>query len=137
MNPCRLPIPALLLTAGALACATAESGPRVEIVSPANESEAGADVLVQLRVTGAMTVPADGSRREGEGHHHLFVNVDPTHADSIIPRTAGTHHLGTGADTIRVTGLPPGRHRLIAVFAYGDHVPIRAVAADTAFVTVR
>lgn len=137
MTPSRLLIPLLLMAAWPLACATAESAPRVEIVTPADDAEVGADILVQLRVTGAMTVPADGSRREGEGHHHLFVNVDPSHPDSIIPRTAGIHHLGTGADTVRVSGLPPGRHRLIAVFAYGDHVPIRAVAVDTSFVIVR
>jgi hypothetical protein len=109
----------------------------VEIVSPRDNAETSGEVLVRLSVTGATAVLADGSRREGEGHHHLFVDVDPTAADSVIPRTTGVYHLGTGADTLRLTGLAAGAHRVIAVFAWGDHVPNPAVAADTVSFVVR
>jgi hypothetical protein len=128
----------LLVVPAVVACeraATPSVG--VEIVSPRDNAETAPDVLVELRVSGARAVLADGSRKEGEGHHHLFVDVDPTHLDSIIPRTPGIFHLGTGGDTLRLTGLTPGAHRVIAVFAYGDHVPIQAVAADTVTFTVR
>jgi len=109
----------------------------VRIVSPASGDTVGPDVLVRLAVTGARAVPADGSRREGEGHHHLFVDADPTPSDSVIPKLEGIYHIGTGADTLRLSGLTPGRHRLIAIFAFGDHVPMPGVAPDTSWIFVR
>lgn len=106
------------------------------ILSPADGDTVGTEVLVTLGVTGARAVPADGMRREGEGHHHLFVDADLTPPDSIIPKTEGIHHIGSGADTLRLVGLAPGTHRLITRFAYGDHVPMAGVATDTIWILV-
>jgi len=118
---------------------TATVAPAVEvrIVSPISGDTVAPDVLVRLGVNGAKLVPADGSRREGEGHHHLFVDADPTPSDSVIPKLEGIYHIGTGADTLRLTGLAPGPHRLIAIFAFGNHVPMPGVAPDTAEIFVR
>ena len=44
--------------------------------------------------------------------------------------------MGTGDSTLIVQDLPPGRHRLIAVLALGDHVPLDPWVVDTVFVTV-
>ncbi|MGE0553378.1 MAG: DUF4399 domain-containing protein [Gemmatimonadales bacterium] len=109
----------------------------VRIVSPATGDTVGPELLVRLSVSGARAVPADGSRQDGEGHHHLFVDADPTPGDSVIPKLEGIYHIGTGADTLTLSGLAPGRHRLIAIFAFGDHVPVPGVAPDTAWIVVR
>lgn len=106
------------------------------ILAPADGDTVGSEFLLRLGVTGARAVPADGMQREGEGHHHVFVDADLTPADSAIPKTAEIHHIGSGADTLRLTGLAPGRHRIITRFAYGDHVPMPGVATDTIWVTV-
>ncbi len=107
------------------------------ILRPADGDTVPSEILVQLSVTGAQAVPATGIRVEGEGHHHLFVDADLTPADSAIPKTDGVYHIGSGADTLRVTGLAPGTHRIITRFAYGDHVPMPGVGTDTIWVTVR
>ncbi|HEX5005202.1 MAG TPA: DUF4399 domain-containing protein [Gemmatimonadales bacterium] len=108
-----------------------------QILSPADGDTVSAEVLVRLGVTGARAVPADGTRLEGEGHHHLFVDADLTPADSAIPKSDGIYHIGSGADTLRLQGLAPGTHRLITRFAYGDHVPMAGVATDTIWIVVR
>lgn len=107
------------------------------VVSPADGDTVSADVVVRLSVTGARVVPATGIRVDGEGHHHLFVDADLTPADSAIPKTDGVYHIGSGADSLLLQGLAPGSHRIIARFAYGDHVPMPDVATDTIWVVVR
>ncbi|HMU61452.1 MAG TPA: DUF4399 domain-containing protein [Gemmatimonadales bacterium] len=109
----------------------------VQILAPANGDTVPPDVVVRLGVTGERVVPATGIRVEGEGHHHLFVDADLTPADSIIPKTGGIYHIGSGADSLLLQGLAPGTHRIIARFAYGDHVPMPNVATDTIWVVVR
>ena len=109
----------------------------VHILAPANGDTVPPDVVVRLGVTGERVVPATGIRVEGEGHHHLFVDADLTQADSIIPKTGGIYHIGSGADSLLLQGLAPGTHRIIARFAYGDHVPMPNVATDTIWVVVR
>jgi hypothetical protein len=131
----------LLLLPLPTACAERPS-PRVplaevEILAPADGDTVPPDFVVRLGVTGQKVVPATGIRVEGEGHHHLFVDADLTPADSIIPKTEGIHHIGSGADSLLLEGLAPGTHRIIARFAYGDHVPMPGVATDTIWVVVR
>jgi len=116
------------------------AGPRVQIVSPARGAVVSGSVLVALRASpGLRVVPADGLRKAGEGHFHVLVDVGPPGGDSVIRTGPGIYHLGKGTDTITVSlaGLAPGTHHLIAVFAYGDHLPLKEVAADTARIVVR
>lgn len=112
---------------------------RVEIVLPTDgDTVVGSDVHVILRAYGVKVAPALGERVEGEGHHHIFVDKDVTPpGDSIPKEVAGIIHLGTGAEEFTVKGLAPGAHRLIAVFAWGDHVPIPDVATDTVHIHVK
>jgi hypothetical protein len=109
----------------------------VHILAPADGDTVSPDVVVRLGVTGERVVPATGIRVEGEGHHHLFVDADLTPADSTIPKAEGIYHIGSGADSLLLPGLAPGTHRIIARFAYGDHVPVPEVATDTIWVVVR
>jgi hypothetical protein len=46
-------------------------------------------------------------------------------------------HLGTGGTEHTFTGVAPGPHRIIAVVAYGDHVPMASVKADTVNIVVK
>lgn len=113
-------------------------GPRAIIVSPADGDTVGPEVRVTLRAEGVHVVPADGMRVLGQGHHHLFVDTDPTPAGLPIPAgVPGIVHIGTGDSAWTLSGLAPGAHRLIAVLAYGDHVPMTGVAPDTVRIVVR
>jgi len=109
----------------------------VSILAPAEQDSTARDVLVRLGVAGARAVAADGRHVEGEGHHHLFLDVDPSPLGQPIPKGDAIFHLGSGADTLRLTGLAPDPHRLIAVFASGDHVPMPAIRLDTVHFIVR
>ncbi|HXV86951.1 MAG TPA: DUF4399 domain-containing protein [Gemmatimonadales bacterium] len=111
---------------------------RAVIVQPAAGDTVGPDVTVMLGAEGVQVMAADGQRVEGQGHHHLFIDVDLTPMDSVIPAgVAGIVHIGTGASESTVTGLRPGSHRIIAVLAYGNHLPMQGVATDTVTVVVR
>lgn len=118
--------------------ATAEA-PRAEIVHPADgDTVTGPNVHVQLAAHGVRVAAALGERVEGEGHHHLFVDKDVTPPGDTIPKQVdGIIHLGTGAEEFEVKDLGPGAHRIIAVLAWGDHVPMEGVAADTVRIYVK
>jgi hypothetical protein len=112
---------------------------RVEIVAPADgDTVVGPEVEVVLRAVGVRVAPALGERVEGEGHHHLFVDTEVTPPGDTIPKDVpGIVHLGTGAERFVVKDLAPGPHRIVAVFAWGDHVPIPDVAPDTVRIVVQ
>lgn len=112
--------------------------PAVSITDPVDGAEVGRDVRVVLGADGVDVVPASGAREPGRGHHHLFVDVDLTPAGEPIPGdVAGIIHIGTGAAEHVLEGLAPGEHRVIAMLAHGDHVPMEGVATDTVRFVVR
>lgn len=111
--------------------------PAVMIVSPQDGDSTGPRIVIRLTATGVRVVPASGQRVPGEGHHHVFVDTDPSAPDSVIRTGRGIFHLGSGVDSLVVDSLAPGEHRLIAVFAGGDHVPMVEVRPDTTKVVVR
>jgi hypothetical protein len=82
-------------------------------------------------------VPATGMAVAGEGHHHVYLDVDPPTEPGAILTGPGIFHLGKGVDSLRLDSLAGGSHRLIAVFAAGDHVPMAAVRRDTVRFVVR
>lgn len=109
----------------------------VEIIEPSDGDTVAADLRVVLRAQGVVVEAALGERVEGSGHHHIFVDTDVTPWGEPIPKQVeGIIHLGTGASEFTIKELAPGEHRLIAVLAYGDHVAMEGVAADTARVLV-
>lgn len=133
LMPTRPLLLALLVTACARDTAPPPpAGPPVgvEILAPMPVSLVGDSLMVRLGATGAKVVAATGTRVEGEVHHHLFVDVDVTPEGAPVPKAEGIYHLGDGADSIRIA-LAPGRHRLIAVLAWGDHVPVAGASRDT------
>lgn len=108
---------------------------RVFFVAPTEGMLAGDTVHIQLGAEGLKIVAATGKRVEGEAHHHLFIDTDPTADTVMIPKNDAIRHLGTGADTISLV-LTPGKHRIIAVAAWGDHVPVAGAVRDTVMVEV-
>lgn len=113
-------------------------GPRVWISAPAEgDTITGGSVEVKMNVDGVTVVPAAMERVEGQGHLHLFLDRDVTRPDVPIPVDPTIVHLGTGATNHVFTTLSPGAHRIIAVFAYGDHTPMASVATDTVNIIVK
>ena len=115
------------------ACAT--ETPRVELLGPDGSLTAGDSLTVRFAAVGIAIVPATGTAVAGEGHHHLFIDRDPTPDGEVFPKGDGIVHLGTGADSVRLA-LAAGTHRLIAVLAGGDHVPVAGAGRDTLEVVV-
>jgi hypothetical protein len=108
---------------------------RVFFVAPAEGMQAGDTVRIQLGAEGLKIVAATGQRVEGEAHHHLFIDTDPTADTMMIPKNDAIRHLGTGADTVSLV-LAPGKHRIIAVAAWGNHVPVAGAMRDTLMIEV-
>jgi hypothetical protein len=110
----------------------------VQIEAPQDGAVIQSDSLrVQLSASGIEIVPADGSPTPGRAHHHIFLDADLTPADEPIHAgMEGVFHLGTGDSNITLHNLTPGRHRLIAVLALGNHVPVQPWAVDTVYFSV-
>lgn len=131
--------PALLLAACArgeqlpddTATAAVAAPPGVQILSPQNGDSVTLPVTIRLGASGVTVVPATGVREEGKGHHHLIVNNEAPSDTLPLPQPPVAWHLGNGASEKVLDSLPPGPHRVIAIFAWGDHVPMTGVARDT------
>lgn len=130
----------LLAWAGLLVlggCAGEPEPPSVEIRTPADGAAvSGPSVRVELAARGIEIAPAT-SRRSGTAHHHLFIDREATRPGDTIPvGVRGVVHLDRGETDYIVMGLSRGSHRLIALLADRDHVPLDPPAADTARITV-
>ncbi len=150
----RLGVLASLVAAGggAAACAPGEpapsdsssaapavsESPAVQILSPADGDSVSLPFTLTLGATGVEVVAATGQRETGKGHHHLVIDADAPENDTLpLGQPPAVIHLGTGATERALDSLPPGPHRIIAVFAWGDHVPMAGVKRDTVTVVVR
>lgn len=117
--------------------ANAAAVPAVEILAPMEGDSVSLPFTIRLAATGITIAPATGSREDGIGHHHLLVDVDPTGDGEPVPAAPGYVHLGSGVSEYVVDSLPPGEHRIIAIVAWGDHVPVTGAVRDTLRVVVR
>ena len=136
-------IPRLALALGTAALlpgaaqAQATSGAKVKITAPLNGATVSGPVKVTLAATGVEIVPAT-VERPGTGHHHLFVDRDVTPGNDTIPRgVTGIIHLGRGQTEFVLDSLKPGPHRVIAVVAAWNHVPLQPLVVDTVRFTVK
>ncbi len=139
------PTPPALLACVLLTACSGEAPPppppppaTVSIDVPTAGLVSAADSLrVRLSSSSIEIVPADGEPTPGRAHHHLFLDMDVTPPGEPIPKQVqGITHLVTGAAEFTLKRLSPGQHRLIAVLALGDHVPLEPSAVDTVFFTV-
>jgi hypothetical protein len=113
--------PAAAAPAPAPAAAPATAG--VAIVSPKDNDTTGADVTVVLSKEGPVSIEkASGTKAEGVGHYHLFLDTAAVADGQVIPPTTKHMvHIGTGDSTYTFKGLTPGQHEIVAVIGYGDH----------------
>lgn len=118
--------------AAAQSSAPAPAAVHVRIVLPKGSSTVtGPSVHVVLEAQGIEIAPA-AEHRAGTAHHHLFLDTDVTAADAAIPMgTPGVVHLGKGQSEYSFEGVAPGTHRLIAVLADPNHIPLKPLVADT------
>lgn len=94
----------------------------VSIVSPAEGDSTGADVKFVLSEQNVKIEKSAGTKVDGVGHYHLFLDTIPV-ADGVVipPNSKHIAHIGTGDSTYTFKGLAPGAHEVIAVIGYGDH----------------
>jgi len=123
-------VAALLLVSSCGRKSTA--GARVAIDSPAEgDTVRGSAVHVTLTATGVELAPA-ADEKPGTAHHHLFLDVDTGPLDQKIPAgVTGIIHLGRAQTEYHWDSVAAGPHRIIAVLADWQHVPLQPVAADT------
>ena len=124
--------------APAAAAPAAQAAPKVHIASPArNAVVTGNSVHVVLEATGIVIAPA-AEHKAGTAHHHLFLDTDVSAGDAPIPMgTKGVWHLGKGQTEFTLDSVPVGTHRLIAVLADPNHVPLKPMVADTVQFSVK
>ena len=109
----------------------------VEITTPLNGAMVSSPVTIKLRSTGVRIAPAS-DEHTGSTHHHLFVDHELTWLNDTIPQgSAGIVHLARGQTQFVLESLKPGPHRVIALLARWDHVPLNPLVADTVTFTVK
>ncbi len=114
------------------------AAPKVKITAPApNAVVTGTSVHVTLAATGIEIAPA-AEHKPGTAHHHLFLDTDVSAGDMPIPAgMKGIVHLGKGQTEFTFDSVSAGPHRLIAVLADPNHVPLKPMVADTVRFTVK
>ena len=107
------------------------------IVSPADGDTVSQPFTVRLEASGVEVIAATGTSEPGKGHHHLAIDGDAPSDATPLPAAPVVIHMGNGATERVIDSLSPGPHRIIAIFAGGDHVPMTSVKRDTITVIVR
>lgn len=123
---------ALMLGTALLTACQKGSRASVTIDTPtAGDTVRGAAVHVTLSAGGVELAPA-ADERPGTAHHHLFLDVDPGPLDQKIPSgVTGIVHLGRAQTEYHWDSVAAGPHRIIAVLADWQHVPLASAAIDT------
>lgn len=105
---------------------------RVTIDTPAaGDTVRGTAVHVTLSVSGVQLAPA-AEERPGTAHHHLFLDVVTGPLDQKIPSgVRGIIHLGRAQTEYQWDSVAAGPHRIIAVLADWQHIPLVPPATDT------
>ncbi len=118
MNRIGLAIAAAVLAVTMAACGSGSAAARPStavkliIVSPTPNQVTGADLTVELQVTGGTVLPpaqVTGPLRGDQGHIHLSVD------GKLVQMAYATH--------AQLNGLTPGPHALQASWVATDHLP--------------
>lgn len=109
----------------------------VQITFPTNGATVSNPVTIKLVSTG-VRIAAASDQSTGSTHHHLFVDQDLNWLNDTIPQgSPGIIHLAGGQTEFVLDSLKPGPHRVIALLARWDHVPLYPLVADTVVFTVK
>lgn len=123
----------LLLTMHALPARADE--PTLSILEPKSGQTVTSPFRVRLAAHAMSTRPA-GKLVEGTGHHHLLINHAPVGKGEIIPHDDTHLHLDDGQAETMVS-LPPGKYKLTAQFADGEHRSYGHMMAHGINITVK
>ena len=117
--------------------AGAQTQQTVRITSPVNGATVSNPVTIKLEASGVRIAPAS-DEKAGSTHHHLFVDHDLSWLNDTIPQgSPGILHLARGQREFVLGSLKPGPHRVIALLARWDHIPLNPLVADTVTFTVK
>lgn len=119
--------------------AGAQGGAKVSFSSPTEGSTVtGPKVKVTLKIESFKTVPAGTAVAPGEGHAHIFVDMEPTAAGQNIPTDQPTKiiHMGAAPFDSRDVELTPGRHTLQVALADSSHKALTPAATSKVTFTV-
>lgn len=128
----------VLLSAVFAACAlTAQAqGERaITLLEPANGATVTSPFKVVFVVKGMKVAPA-GTAEANTGHHHLLINGEALAKGEEVPFDKTHLHFGKGQTETNVT-LAPGKYKITAQFADGDHRSYGPLYAHTITVTVK
>ena len=123
----------LVFTAGNLQAQDNER--RVAISEPGNFSTVTNPFRVCMEAYGLIVEPTDGDPHEGRGHHHVLFSSLPKDLNRPLRRKEAIH-LSEGQHCVTLK-MEPGKHVIIALFSYGNHVPYNPPISDRILVTVR
>ena len=93
--------------------------PTLSILEPKTGQTVTSPFRVRLAAHSMTTRPA-GKVVEGTGHHHLLINHGAVGKGEVIPHDETHIHLDDG-QTETMVSLPPGKYKLTAQFADGEH----------------
>ena len=126
------------LAGGAQGAPAPPAAPKtVKITSPQNGATVSSPVTIKLVAKGVRIAPAS-DESNGSTHHHLFVDHDLSWLTDTIPAgSPGIIHLGRGQTEFVLDSLKPGPHRVIALLAHWNHVPLNPLVADTVTFTIK
>ncbi len=106
----------------------------VSIIKPLNGDTVSAPVEVCMKVEGLEVEPSKNGVNEGKGHHHILFSSLPADLTKPLGKKK-VIHMGSGVEC-QTLNLEPGKHSLIALFAYGNHVPYDPPITDRILITV-
>lgn len=107
----------------------------VTILEPKNGATVSSPFKVKFDVKGKKVAPA-GTQDPDTGHHHLLINKGSLAQGEEIPFDKVHLHFGKGQTESEVN-LPPGKYRLTAQFADGEHRSYGSRYSHTIEITVK
>ena len=107
----------------------------VRIQEPQNGAIVSSPFKVKFDVKGKKVAPA-GTQDPNTGHHHLLINKGSLELGEEVPFDKVHLHFGKGQTESEVN-LPPGKYRLTAQFADGEHRSFGSRYSHTIEITVQ
>ncbi|EIJ48778.1 hypothetical protein GWL_00670 [Herbaspirillum sp. GW103] len=109
--------------------------PTLSILEPKSGQTVTSPFRVRLAAHSMTTRPA-GKLVEGTGHHHVLINHGAVGKGDVIPHDDTHIHLDNG-QTETMLSLPPGKYKLTAQFADGEHRSYGHMMAHGINITVK
>lgn len=114
--------------------AQADEGHYLEITKPNNGDELKGPIEVCMEVKNLEVEPAKMGINEGKGHHHILFSSLPADLSQPLGKQ-NVVHMGSGV-SCHTLKLSPGKHSLLALFAYGNHVPYDPPVSDKILISI-